>query len=88
MRRKLSPPHEVMRFGLDIPPHPGVAEIPGMYRHAGAHIQVQRIASIERANGLYRIIEVKTIRDLVNIYVSPTGRLRIFTDGKEWKRGA
>jgi hypothetical protein len=83
-KRKLVSSGEAQFYGFDWPPHPGIVKIPGMEKNAGAHIQVLRTASIDRSNGLYRVFQVTTERDQINVYVSPTGKIRIFTDNKEW----
>jgi hypothetical protein len=49
----------------------------------GCRINVTRTAAIERRNGLYRIVSVDTERQGVNIYISPTGQIRVFKDAKE-----
>lgn len=47
-------------------------------------IEVTRMSSVARHNGVYRCVQVKTDHSAVDIYVSPTGRsIRIFKNGKE-----
>jgi hypothetical protein len=40
------------------------------------------MCSIKRSNGEYRVLQVLTERTEIYLYVSPTGRVRVFEDGK------
>jgi len=42
-------------------------------------VTVQRVTNIERSNGIYRILRVNDLE----IYISPTGRTRVFRKGDE-----
>jgi hypothetical protein len=70
-------PSEANKFGFDWKPDlvgpPGTDE--------GAHIQVTRTAAIKRGKGTHRALKVKTPKKEINVYVSPTGFIRVF-DGK------
>jgi hypothetical protein len=47
--------------------------------------QVTRTAAIDRSNGKYRIATVETPRETLTIYISPTGKIRVFKSGVELK---
>ena len=83
MARKLMSSEDIDKFGFEWPAVDAMQEPP--YRASA--IQVARVAAIQRSNGLYRMLEATTPNDQVTLYISPTGRIRIFTDGKEWSRG-
>ena len=85
MPRKLLPADKAHRYGLDWPP---TDDPRGSLFREGAHIQVARMSSIKRSNGEYRVLQVLTERTELHLYVSPTGRVRVFEDGKgEMKHG-
>ena len=46
-------------------------------------IQVTRCTSITRRNGEYRVVRVQSKRETLEVYVSPTGLLRVFKEGAE-----
>jgi hypothetical protein len=63
--------------------HPFLAEKP-----KAAHLQAIRMSSIGRSNGEYRVLQVLTEHTELHLYVSPTGRVRVFEQGKgEMKHG-
>lgn len=48
-----------------------------LYGFKWGQVTVERLASIQRSNGTYRIVRVNDIE----VYVSPTGRTRVFRKG-------
>jgi hypothetical protein len=56
-------------------------------RVKACEIEVNRMATVDRSNGRYRILEIKTPKDRLEIIVSPAGfidtKLVKRTDGKE-----
>lgn len=72
-------PQEASRFGFD---WPSVVH-PCLQFDEGAHVQVVRTTSINRGKrGVWRVLTVKTERDELDIYVTPTGKTRVFRKGK------
>ena len=72
------PADEARRFGMDLP---------ATERPRRGHVQVTYAASIPRTTrgGETRILQVVTERQAIAVYVSPTGRLRVFDDQRgEW----
>jgi hypothetical protein len=80
MPRDLLPADKANQYGFDWPTKPP-------WDH-GAHIQAVRMSSIHRSNGDYRVLQILTERAELHIYVTPTGRVRVFEQGKgEMKHG-
>lgn len=50
-----------------------------------SRLVVQRTARIPRKNGKTRVLTVYAERGMVDIYVSPTGQIRVFRSSKELK---
>jgi hypothetical protein len=85
MPRDLLPADKANQYGFDWPP---IDDPRGSLFREGAHIQAVRMSSIKRSNGVYRVLQVLTERTEVHVYVTPTGRVRVFEDGKgEMKHG-
>ncbi len=56
------------------------------YGFAWGPATVERVATIERAGKVYRVLQISSGGHLLNIYISPQGRsLRVFKDGRELK---
>lgn len=49
------------------------------YGFRWGHCEVERQATFQRSNGLYRVLRVNDL----TIYISPKGFTRVFRDGKE-----
>jgi hypothetical protein len=66
---------EARRYGFDWPK---------TYDHDPvSHIQVTRIAEVDRGKrGWWRVLTVRTDSEQLDIYVTPTGRTRVYRKGK------
>lgn len=70
------PAVEANFYGFDWPARAG----------EGAHTQVTRTATIQRGKkGTYRVLQVATEAQVLDIYISPKGRMRVFRKRKELK---
>lgn len=80
-------PQEASRFGFDWPPERGykVGDTfpPLEPQHLiGPHIQVTRASTIDHGKkGVWRVLNVRTEKQELDIYVSPTGMMRVFKKG-------
>jgi len=84
MPRDLLPADKANQYGFDWPSV--LDECQQFYE--GARIQVIRMSAIHRSNGVYRVLQVLTERTEVHVYVTPTGCVRVFEEGKgEMKHG-
>ena len=71
----MQPANQANQFGFDWPQT-------SFGKRINARIQVVRMSSIDRSNGEYRVVQVLTPLAELHIYVSPTGRVRVFEEGK------
>jgi hypothetical protein len=74
---------EARRFGFDWPSI-YYTFLPGgkLRKERGARVQVTRVSAIDRGKkGVFRVLAVKTEREELNIYITPTGKLRVFKAG-------
>lgn len=49
------------------------------YGFTWGHCEVERQATFQRTNGLYRVLKVNDL----TVYISPKGFTRVFRNGKE-----
>lgn len=69
-------PSEVERYGFSWPEK---AE------PKACQVNVTRVASIKRRNGENRIVSVETPKDQIAVYITPTGKIRVFKGHLEMK---